>query len=92
MTTISHKTNLIGSEAEAEERWRRMGCRGIRATGYRCPLASLQPSRPDTEQIKREGWQDQGILVVSLDDERLGMIDREFVKQIGNRLYGKGRR
>ena len=42
--------------------------------------------------VKRDGWQKHQILVVALDDDRLGMIDREFVKQIGNRLYGKGRR
>ena len=59
--------------------------------GYRCPLASLQPSRPDTEQIKRDGWQKHQILVVALDDDRLGMIDREFVKQIGEKLYGSKR-
>ena len=60
-------------------------------TGYRCPLASLQPSRPDTEQIKREGWQEQGILVVSVDDHRLDFVQREFVKQIGEKLYGSKR-
>ncbi len=60
-------------------------------TGYRCPLASLQPSRPDTEQIKREGWQEQGILVVSVDDHRLDFVQREFVKQLGEKLYGSKR-
>ena len=60
-------------------------------TGYRCPLASLQPSRPDPEQIKREGWQEQGILVVSVDDHRLDFVQREFVKQMGEKLYGSKR-
>ena len=60
-------------------------------TGYRCPLASLQPSSPDTEQIKREGWQEQGILVVSVDDHRLDFVQREFVKQMGEKLYGSKR-
>ena len=60
-------------------------------TGYRCPLASSQPSRPDTEQIKREGWQEQGILVVSVDDHRLDFVQREFVKQMGEKLYGSKR-
>lgn len=57
-----------------------------------CPLGKCLPNQVDSEAIKRDGWQKHQILVVSLDDERLGMIDREFVKQIGNRLYGKGRR
>ncbi len=57
-----------------------------------CPLGKCQTPPIDTEAIKRDGWQKHQILVVALDDDRLGMIDREFVKQIGNRLYGKGRR
>jgi hypothetical protein len=54
---------------------------------YRCALARLQPDpRPDPEQIKREGWRDQQILVES--DDRLDFVEREFVKRIGERLYG----
>ena len=38
---------------------------------YRCALTRLQPDpRPDPEQIKREGWRDQQILVISPDDAR----------------------
>lgn len=58
---------------------------------YRCPLARLQPERPDAEKIKRDGWKEQGILVVSKDDPRLDMIEREFVRQIGDSLYGDGK-
>ncbi len=58
----------------------------------RCTLARLVAEPMNKDAVKRDGWQKHQILVVSLDDERLGMIDREFVKQIGNRLYGKGRR
>lgn len=43
----------------------------------------------DKDAIKRDGWQCHQILVVALDDERLGMIDKQFVKNIGDRLYGK---
>ncbi|MDA8092333.1 MAG: hypothetical protein M0T84_00205 [Betaproteobacteria bacterium] len=56
--------------------------------GYRCPLARLQPTRPDVEQIKRDGWRKEKILVVSLDDSRLDGFQREFVRQIGDLLYG----
>lgn len=59
---------------------------------YRCPLGRLQPVKPDAEQIKREGWKEQGILVVSQDDPRLDMVEREFVKQLGNTLYGDAKR
>lgn len=59
------------------------------STTYRCPLGRLQPTRPDVDEIKRDGWRDQGILVVSLDDERLDWIERELVRRIGERLYGR---
>lgn len=25
---------------------------------YRCPLGRLQPTRPDVDAIKRDGWRD----------------------------------
>lgn len=56
---------------------------------YRCPLARIQPQQPDVEAVKREGWQEQGILVVALDDERLDFLERELVRRIGTRLYGR---
>ncbi len=55
---------------------------------YRCPLGRLQATRPDVDAIKRDGWCNQGILVVSLDDERLDWTERELVKRIGERLFG----
>jgi len=55
---------------------------------YRCPLGRLQSSRPDPETIKREGWREEGILVIASDDERLDWAERELVKRIGERLYG----
>jgi len=42
--------------------------------------------------IKQRGWRDQHILVVSPDDERLDWMERELVRQIGERLYGTGGR
>lgn len=41
---------------------------------------------PDT--IKRNGWRDQGVLVVSADDPRLTWPERELVHQLGRKLYG----
>jgi hypothetical protein len=55
---------------------------------YRCPLGRLQPQGTDLDAIKQHGWHDQHILVVSVSDERLDFIEREFVKRIGQRLYG----
>jgi hypothetical protein len=48
--------------------------------------------RRDPEQVKREGWRDQGLLAVSLDDHRLTWPERELVRQLGERLYGKRER
>jgi len=56
---------------------------------YRCPLGRLQPKRTDPEIIKREGWREEGILVISPEDERLDWAERELVKRIGERLYGR---
>lgn len=51
-------------------------------------LARHQPTTMDLEATKRDGWQRQRILVVAEQDERLDFIEREFVRRIGNRLYG----
>ena len=59
---------------------------------YRCPLGRLQPDEQDVDVIKQRGWRDQRILVVNADDERLDWMERELVRQIGERLYGTGGR
>lgn len=50
-----------------------------------------QPTSFDAERVKRNGFHDDGILVVRLDDARLNWADRELLKGIGQRLYGKPR-
>ena len=45
--------------------------------------------RRDPEQVKREGWREQGVLAVSVDDVRLSWPERELVRQLGEKLYGK---
>lgn len=45
--------------------------------------------RRDPDSIKREGWHEQGVLVVSADDPRLTWPDRELVRQLGRKLYGE---
>ena len=45
--------------------------------------------RRPPESVKRDGWMEQGLLAVSLDDQRLTWIERELVKQLGDKLYGK---
>ena len=41
--------------------------------------------RRDPEQVKREGWQEQGVLAVSADDDRLTWPERELVRLLGER-------
>lgn len=45
--------------------------------------------RTPPEDIKREGWRDQGVLVVSDADPRLSWPERELVRQRGTKLYGR---
>ena len=55
----------------------------------RCALAKVQPFAMDAEQIKRDGWVEQGILVVKVGDARLDTLQQAAVISIGNTLYGK---
>ena len=64
----------------------------VPAHQYQCPLGRLQPQVTDLDAVKRSGWLDQHILVVSAEDARLDFCERELVQRIGERLYGKGGR
>ena len=44
--------------------------------------------RRSPEEIKREGWREQKVLVVSETDPRLTWPERELVRQLGDKLYG----
>jgi hypothetical protein len=47
------------------------------------------PEAMDIEAVKRNGYHDQQILVVSLKDYRLTWDQREMLKQVGDKIYGK---
>jgi hypothetical protein len=64
----------------------------VPASQYRCALDRLQPQTHDPDAVKRTGWRDQRILVVSESDERLDFVERELIRRIGERLYGGGKR
>jgi len=55
---------------------------------YRCPLGRMQPNPVDAEAVKRDGWREQHILVVSVGDSRLDFADRAMIRRLGERLYG----
>ncbi|HRM73508.1 MAG TPA: hypothetical protein PLI13_02190 [Paracoccus sp. (in: a-proteobacteria)] len=44
--------------------------------------------RRSPDEVKRDGWREQGLLAVSVDDQRLTWLERELVEQLGTRLYG----
>lgn len=60
----------------------------IPPNNYRCPLGRLQSQTLDREAIKQQGWREDGILVISPDDERLDWAERELITRLGQRLYG----
>lgn len=53
----------------------------------KCNLGRIQPNQIDKEKLKREGWNNDGILVVKIDDERLSWPEKELIKQIGDKIY-----
>jgi hypothetical protein len=57
-------------------------------TGMRFTPHGYGGHRRDPEQVKREGWYEQGVLVVSVDDHRLTWPERALVEQLGMKLYG----
>ena len=44
--------------------------------------------RRPADEVKREGWREQGILVIAAEDGRLTWPERELVRQLGEKLYG----
>lgn len=57
--------------------------------GMRCTPKGYGGNRRDPEQVKRDGWHEQHMLAVSLDDHRLSWPERELVRQLGEKLYGR---
>jgi len=45
--------------------------------------------RRSADDVKRDGWREQGLLAVSVDDDRLTWPERELVRQLGEKLFGK---
>lgn len=44
--------------------------------------------RRDPEQVKRDGWWEEGLLAVSLEDQRLSWPERELIRQLAEKLHG----
>ncbi|MBF0400750.1 MAG: hypothetical protein HQL80_07045 [Magnetococcales bacterium] len=55
----------------------------------RSSLARLIPERMDVEREKRKGWRNHGILVVAMEDPRLGWPEREMIKHLAQKIFGQ---
>ena len=55
---------------------------------YPSPLGRAQPIPMDIERTKREGWQNNHLLVIAANDQRLDFLEQQLIESIGNRLYG----
>ena len=56
------------------------------------PLARLQGPTVNAEESKVYGWNRHGILVVAETDDRLNCVEQALVRNLGEKLYGRGRR
>jgi hypothetical protein len=56
---------------------------------YPSPLGRMQANPMDVEATKRQGWREQHILVISEQDTRLNFLERQLIRNIGERLYGQ---
>jgi len=45
--------------------------------------------RRGPDQVKKDGWMELGLFAVLLEDQRLTWPERELVRQLGEKLYGK---
>ena len=48
--------------------------------------------RRSPEELKREGWREQGLLVVAANDDRLSWPERELIRELGEKLYGSNQK
>jgi hypothetical protein len=58
-------------------------------TGMQFTPKGYGGQRRDPEQVKRDGWHEQGLFAVMVDDARLTWPERALVEQLGTKLYGK---
>ena len=52
-------------------------------------MSLVTPNSRDAEAVKKNAFHDQKILVVNIDDDRIGWVEREVLKQVGEKLFGK---
>ena len=55
--------------------------------GFRMSLN--QPNSRDAEFVKKRAFLDQRILIVNVDDPRVGWVEKQLLENLGEKLYGK---
>lgn len=55
--------------------------------GYRMSLDV--PKRMDVDRVKKTAFHEERILVVSIDDDRIAWDERQILRAIGEKFYGK---
>ena len=43
-------------------------------------------TRRNVDQVKKDGWCEQGMLAVSIEDDRLTWPEKELIRQLGEKL------
>ncbi len=51
-------------------------------------VAQAPTGRDAMDELRRAAWREQGVLNIAPSDPRLRPAEREFVRQIGERVYG----
>ncbi len=49
----------------------------------------LVSKRADPELVKAKAFAEQGVVVANIDDHRLDPFERQFLKNIGSKLFGQ---
>lgn len=59
----------------------------------RSSLSRMTPKRETTpeeiEELRKLAWQRQGVIAIRIDDDRLPWVDREYLRTVAEKLYGK---
>jgi hypothetical protein len=58
-------------------------------TRVRTSMQGWSPSPMDKEAVKQAGWKELGILVVDVNYRGLTDAERNFIENLGQKIYGR---
>ena len=66
----------------------------MRHNPFRSALAGMQGTSPysdgEIRKLRGQAWREQGLVIVSPSDNRLSEREKQDLRAIAERLYGKG--